>query len=259
MVYTHRSSSSPPITPSRLPAEVIATSLVHSQSAPGDLSVVVPPVPIPNTAVKHHSANGSRTQGSARVGRCQIIKAALRGGFFASTSHDRSLAPTASMAFFFVAGVAEPGRGAGRGAERFFGRGPGGGFELVRSYPAFEGCGLGANGENRGQRTRLQRRRRRLRRRFGSGFFVAGVADPGAARSVKGYRIRRSRRPPYRTSHRTIFEQGTGCVAAVSYSPTRTSALPGQWWKPGPAYPATLAASPPAPSFRIWIFCSWGR
>ena len=124
MVYTHHSSSSPPITPSRLPAEVIATSLVHSQSAPGDLSVVVPPVPIPNTAVKHHSANGSRTQGSARVGRCQIIKAALRGGFFASTRHDRSLAATASMASFFVAGGAELGRGAGRGAERFFGRGP---------------------------------------------------------------------------------------------------------------------------------------
>ncbi len=122
----HHSSSSPPITPSRLPAEVIATSLVHSQPAPGDLSVVVPPVPIPNTAVKHHSANGSRTQGSARVGRCQIIKAALRGGFFASTSRDRSLAATASMAFlfFFVAGVADLGRGAGRGAEHFFGRGP---------------------------------------------------------------------------------------------------------------------------------------
>ena len=99
MVHTHRSSSSPPIPPSRLPAEVIATSLVHSQSAPGDLSVVVPPVPIPNTAVKHHSANGSRTQGSARVGRCQIIKAALRGGFFASTRRDRSLAAGASVAF----------------------------------------------------------------------------------------------------------------------------------------------------------------
>ena len=203
MVYTHRSSSSPPITPSRLPAEVIATSLVHSQSAPGDLSVVVPPVPIPNTAVKHHSANGSRTQGSARVGRCQIIKAALRGGFFASTSHDRSLSSGASMAFFFVAGVAEPGRGAGRGAERFFGRGP-------DAWPRFRTRRRGrqrsrANGENRGHRPRLQRRRRCLRRRFGSGFSVAGVADPGAARSVKGYRIRRSRRAPYRTPLRTFF------------------------------------------------------
>ena len=97
MAHSHHSSSSPPIPPSRLPARVIATSLVHSQSAPGDLSVVVPPVPIPNTAVKHHSANGSRTQGSARVGRCQIIKAAPRGGFFASARHDRSLAAGASV------------------------------------------------------------------------------------------------------------------------------------------------------------------
>ena len=114
MAHPHHPSSSPPITPSRLPAEVIATSLVHSQPAPGDLSVVVPPVPIPNTAVKHHSANGSRTQGSARVGRCQIIKAALRGGFFASTSHDRRLAAGASVAYFLVAGIADPGRGAQR-------------------------------------------------------------------------------------------------------------------------------------------------
>ena len=122
MVHSHHSSSSPPIPPSRLPAEVIATSLVHSQSAPGDLSVVVPPVPIPNTAVKHHSANGSRTQGSARVGRCQIIKAALRGGFFASTRHDRGLAAAAAAASlsFLSPWVADP----GRGAERFLSTGP---------------------------------------------------------------------------------------------------------------------------------------
>ncbi len=31
-----------------------------------------PPVPIPNTEVKRRSANGSRTIGPARVGRCQI-------------------------------------------------------------------------------------------------------------------------------------------------------------------------------------------
>jgi len=63
-------------------AKAPANRLVHPQPAPGDLSVVAPPVPIPNTAVKHPSANGSRTQGSARVGRCQIIKAARKGGFF---------------------------------------------------------------------------------------------------------------------------------------------------------------------------------
>jgi hypothetical protein len=100
------------------------------------------------------------------------------------------------------------------------------GFVAAVSDLCLEGCGLGAKCGNRGRRTRLQWRPRRLRHRFGSGFFVAGVADPGAARSVKGYRIRRSRRALHRTSHRTIFEEGTGYVEAVSYSPTRTSALP---------------------------------
>ena len=47
------------------------------------------------------------------------------------------------------------------------------------SDPCFEGCGLGAKCGNRGRRTRLQWRRRRLHGSFGSGFFVAGVADPG--------------------------------------------------------------------------------
>ena len=56
----------------------------------------------------------------------------------------------------------------------------------------------------------------------------------------------------------TTFWHGTGCEEAVSYSPTRTSALPGQVWKPGPPYPATAAALPPAPWFRIRIFCSRG-
>jgi hypothetical protein len=32
----------------------------------------------------------------------------------------------------------------------------------------------------------------------------------------------------------------------------------GQLWKPGPAYPATVAALPPAQLFRIRIFCSRG-
>ena len=32
----------------------------------------------------------------------------------------------------------------------------------------------------------------------------------------------------------------------------------GQLWKPGPSYPATVAALPPAPLFRIRIFCSRG-
>ena len=32
-----------------------------------------PPVPIPNTEVKHCSADGSVTKGYVRVGRCQFI------------------------------------------------------------------------------------------------------------------------------------------------------------------------------------------
>ena len=41
------------------------------------------------------------------------------------------------------------------------------------SDPAFDWCGQGAKSGNRGQRARLQRRRRRLRRRFGSGSLIA--------------------------------------------------------------------------------------
>src|SRR3954471_18811059 len=39
---------------------------------PGDHIPGVPPVPIPNTAVKPRVADGSRTLGPARVGRCQV-------------------------------------------------------------------------------------------------------------------------------------------------------------------------------------------
>ena len=45
----------------------------------------VPPVPIPNTAVKPRAADGSRTLGPARVGCCQVyalIKLTLNRGFF---------------------------------------------------------------------------------------------------------------------------------------------------------------------------------
>ena len=38
----------------------------------GDHSVVEPPVPIPNTEVKHCSADGSVAKGFVRVGRCQF-------------------------------------------------------------------------------------------------------------------------------------------------------------------------------------------
>ena len=53
------------------------------------------------------------------------------------------------------------------------------------SEPYFEGCGLWAKCENRGQRAQLQWRLYRLDGGFGCGFSVAGVADPGAARCVK--------------------------------------------------------------------------
>ena len=44
----------------------------------GDHRRGVPPVPIPNTAVKPRAANGSRTLGPARVGRCQVYGPVLR-------------------------------------------------------------------------------------------------------------------------------------------------------------------------------------
>ena len=91
--------------------------------------------------------------------------------------------------------VADPGRGAERFSERLFGMGPG----CVKgdADPCFEGSGLWAKYENRGQRTRLQWRLGRLRRGFGSGFSVAGVADPG--------------RGAERFSER-LFGMGPGCV-----------------------------------------------
>ena len=47
----------------------------------------VPPVPIPNTAVKPRAANGSRTIGPARVGRRQVYgpdagNTSVRASFF---------------------------------------------------------------------------------------------------------------------------------------------------------------------------------
>src|SRR3954466_5960696 len=45
---------------------------------PGDHIPGVPPVPIPNTAVKPRVANGRRTLGPARVGRCQVYGPVFR-------------------------------------------------------------------------------------------------------------------------------------------------------------------------------------
>ena len=56
----------------------------------GDHMPGVPPVPIPNTAVKPRAANGSRTLGPARVGRCQVYgpvcRKTNRAFFFAQTT-----------------------------------------------------------------------------------------------------------------------------------------------------------------------------
>ena len=64
------------------------------------------------------------------------------------------LAACARVSFFFVAGVADPGRGAERLAERFFGMGQD--ANQCLSDLCREGCGLWATCENRGRRTRLQ-------------------------------------------------------------------------------------------------------
>ena len=56
----------------------------------GDLRVVVPPGPISNPEVKRDIADGSVSQGRARVGRCQSLTAPWleqsRGGFLLSVA-----------------------------------------------------------------------------------------------------------------------------------------------------------------------------
>ena len=56
----------------------------------------VPPVPIPNTAVKPRAADGSRTLGPARVGCCQVygpdVAKAASGPFFLPFAEGRCAA-----------------------------------------------------------------------------------------------------------------------------------------------------------------------
>ena len=68
----------------------------------------------------------------------------------------------------FVAGGADPGRGAERFSERLFGGEPDSN-QWIRSH-RLEGCGLGAKCGNRGQRPQLQWRLCRL-----IGGFFAGL------------------------------------------------------------------------------------
>ena len=67
----------------------------QGESLPGDHRRGVPPVPIPNTAVKPSAADGSRTLGPARVGRCQVYSPVLRkknrASFFGETIFERTL------------------------------------------------------------------------------------------------------------------------------------------------------------------------
>ena len=60
------------------PETFIQLSRSGGISLPGDNMPGVPPVPIPNTAVKPRAANGSRTIGPARVGCCQVYGPVLR-------------------------------------------------------------------------------------------------------------------------------------------------------------------------------------
>ena len=106
------------------------------------------------------------------------------------------------------------------------------------------------------------------------GSSVAGVADPGRGAERLTERLfgtgpdakkrfrshclegcglganygNRGRRTRLQWRRRTFFWHGGGCGEAVSYSPTRTSALPGQLWKPVPTYPATVAAPNVSPN-----------
>ena len=69
---------------------------LERESLSGDHMPGVPPVPISNTVVKPRAANGSRTLGPARVGRCQIydpdVAKAASGSSFFYTAGRRSFA-----------------------------------------------------------------------------------------------------------------------------------------------------------------------
>ena len=53
------------------PVSPLGSICVRIRQTSGDLSAVAPPVPIPNTEVKHCSPDGSACIACARVGRCQ--------------------------------------------------------------------------------------------------------------------------------------------------------------------------------------------
>ena len=76
------------------PAVVASTSISFSGNPtvllktrfPGDHRAAVPPVPIPNTAVKRRLADGSACIACARVGRCRVYRSPgpkrIRASFF---------------------------------------------------------------------------------------------------------------------------------------------------------------------------------
>lgn len=72
---------------------------------PGDYMPGVPPVPIPNTAVKPRAADGSRTLGPARVGCCQVYDPNMLNacsGLLRTGSYETALLGTDVIAFTLV-------------------------------------------------------------------------------------------------------------------------------------------------------------
>ena len=70
----------------------------------------VPPVPIPNTAVKPRAADGSRTLGPARVGRCQVYspeQAKARSGLLRVWAPMDSDGQSITAADFFAPRIAD--------------------------------------------------------------------------------------------------------------------------------------------------------
>ena len=119
-------------------------------------------VVIVEVAKEHHRRHPLLEHSRNNGGLQCVLQNGFRGSRRAET-RPRRIHPVGKAAP--VAGVADPGRGAQPLSEHFFSRGVGIGFESVRSYPAFEGCGPKAKCGNRGHRSRLQGRLGRLRQR----------------------------------------------------------------------------------------------
>ena len=92
-----------------------------------------------------------------------------------------------------------------------------------------------------------------------TGASVPGYSGGFAACAVVSYLDFCSRGSLTPVAAPNVFLEVTGCVEADSEPCLEGCGLKGQLWKPGPAYPATVAAWPPAWWFRIWIYVGVGR